>query len=111
MIYNGKHNTKTLSFSCTPYNTLGTEGPSPIIKVIIQHPPEFTLKPKSVYIQKLGDSVTMHCSAKDKHTDDDRSLISWTRKDGVPMPFNRFSLAGGNLTILNLTGDDRGKNH
>lgn len=49
-------------YTCTPFNELGTEGPSPNIKVFIQHPPEFTLKPKSVYIQKLGDSVTLHCS-------------------------------------------------
>lgn len=26
-------------YTCTPYNELGTEGPSTIIKVIIQHPP------------------------------------------------------------------------
>lgn len=95
-------------YTCTPYNELGTEGPSTIIKVFIQHPPEFTLKPKSVYIQKLADTVTMACSARDKHTDDDRSLISWTRKDGIPLPFNRHSVDGGNLTIENLTADDRG---
>lgn len=95
-------------YQCIPYNELGTEGPSSIIKVFIQHPPEFTLKPKSVYIQKLSDDVTMHCSARDKHTDDDRSLIAWTRKDGVPLPFNRYTVEGGNLTIENITADDRG---
>lgn len=95
-------------YQCIPYNELGTEGPSSIIKVFIQHPPEFTLKPKSVYIQKLSDDVTMHCSARDKHTDDDRSLIAWTRKDGVPLPFNRHTVEGGNLTIENITADDRG---
>lgn len=50
----------------------------------------------------------MHCSARDKHTDDDRMLISWTRKDGIPMPFNRHNVDGGNLTIANITADDRG---
>lgn len=95
-------------YSCTPFNTLGTEGPSTIIQVFIQHPPEFTLKPKSVYIQKISDSVTMHCSARDKHTDDDRSLITWSRKDGVPLPFHRHVVEGGNLTIENITADDRG---
>jgi len=98
----------TGSYTCTPYNELGTEGPSSIIKVIVQHPPEFVLKPKSIYIQKLGDAMTMHCSARDKHTDDDRSLISWTRKDGVPLPFGRHSVEGGNLTVENVTADDRG---
>lgn len=78
------------------------------MNVIVQHPPEFTLKPKSVYIQKLNDIVTMHCSARDKHTDDDRSLIVWTRKDGIPLPFGRYHVEGGNLTLVNVTADDRG---
>lgn len=95
-------------YTCTPFNDLGTAGSSSIINVIVQHPPEFTLKPKSVYIQKLNDTVTMHCSAQDKHTDDDRSLISWTRKDGIPLPHGRHDVDGGNLTIENITADDRG---
>jgi hypothetical protein len=99
---------KFKNFLGTPFNSLGTEGPSTIMNVIVQHPPEFTLKPKSVYIQKLNDTVTMHCSARDKHTDDDRSLIVWTRKDGISLPFGRFSLVGGNLTLVNVTANDRG---
>jgi immunoglobulin superfamily member 9B len=95
-------------YTCTPFNTLGSEGPSSIIKVFVQHPPEFTLKPKSVYIRKLADSVTMHCSARDKHTDDDRLLIAWTRKDGIPLPFGRHAVEGGNLTLENITANDRG---
>jgi immunoglobulin superfamily member 9B len=95
-------------YSCTPYNELGTEGPSPIIKIIVQHPPEMTLKPKSVYINKLGESVEMHCSAKDIHTDDDRSLIAWTRKDGLALPLGRHTVNGGNLTIDNIIAEDRG---
>lgn len=95
-------------YACTPYNELGTEGPSTIITVFVQHPPEFTLKPKSVYIRKLADSVTMHCSARDLLTDDDRSLITWTRKDGIPLPLYRNVIDGGNLTVENITADDRG---
>jgi hypothetical protein len=95
-------------YQCTPFNSLGTEGPSSIINVLVQHPPEFTLKPKSVYIQKLNDSVIMHCSARDKHTDEDRSLIAWTRKDGLALPFGRYQVNGGNLTLVNVTADDRG---
>lgn len=50
----------------------------------------------------------MHCSARDKYTDDDRSLITWTRKDGLPLPVNRSSVEGGNLTLASLTAEDRG---
>jgi hypothetical protein len=46
----------------TPFNELGTEGPSPNIRVFIQHPPEFTMKPKSIYIHKLGENVFLPCS-------------------------------------------------
>ncbi|KAL7045228.1 hypothetical protein ACKWTF_002178 [Chironomus riparius] len=95
-------------YTCTPFNELGTDGPSSIINVIVQHPPEFTLKPKSVYIQKLNDSLTMHCSAHDKHTDEDRSLIAWTRKDGLDLPYGRHHVDGGNLTLENITAPDRG---
>lgn len=66
------------------------------------------MKPKSVYIQKLNDSMTMHCCAEDKLTDDGRSLVSWTRKDGIPLPFQRHFLTGGNLTIQNIIPSDRG---
>jgi immunoglobulin superfamily member 9B len=79
-----------------------------VMNVIVQHTPEFTLKPKSVYIQKLNDTVTMHCSARDKHTDDDRSLITWVRKDGINLPYGRHRLEGGNLTLENVTANDRG---
>lgn len=78
------------------------------MKVIVQHPPEFVLKPKSVYIQKLNDTLTMHCTARDKHTDDDRSLITWTRKDGIHLPFGRHRVEGGNLTLENINANDRG---
>ncbi|KAG5676191.1 hypothetical protein PVAND_006040 [Polypedilum vanderplanki] len=95
-------------YQCTPFNELGTEGPSSIINVLVQHPPEFTLKPKSVYIQKLNDTFEMHCSARDKHTDEDRLLIAWTRKDGLALPYGRYQVHGGNLTLINVTADDRG---
>lgn len=114
-------------YTCTPFNVLGTEGqvlknskrkcmtnqqfniitnlfsPSSIIRVFVQHPPEFILKPKSVYMQKLNDTLTIYCTAQDKHTDTDRTEITWTRKEGIPLPFKRHSLAGGNLTIHNIT--------
>lgn len=53
-------------YSCTPYNELGTEGPSPLIRVFVQHPPVFTLKPKPIYVHKLGDTATFQCDATDQ---------------------------------------------
>lgn len=56
-----------------------------------------------VYLQKLNDTLTIPCVAQDKHADTDRTAVTWRRKEGIPLPFNRHSLAGGNLTIQNLT--------
>lgn len=65
-------------YSCTPYNELGTEGASPIINVIVQRPPRFTLRPKQIYIHKLGDYAEMSCDAIDRDGRH-RPLISWTK--------------------------------
>ncbi|GAB0089249.1 Protein borderless [Sergentomyia squamirostris] len=94
-------------YQCQPFNELGTDGKSPLINVIVQHPPILTLKPKPVYIHKLGDSVEMSCDARDGkglH----RPVIEWTRKDGVPLPIDRISTEGGNLTIEDIKETDRG---
>lgn len=66
-------------YSCTPYNDLGTDGPSPLIQVIVQRPPQFTLKPKPIYMTKLGEAVSMTCDATDRDGSH-RALIQWTRK-------------------------------
>lgn len=66
-------------YSCTPYNDLGTDGPSPLIQVIVQRPPQFTLKPKSIYMTKLGEAVYMTCDATDRDGTH-QALIQWTRK-------------------------------
>lgn len=80
-------------YSCTPYNDLGTDGPSPLIQVIVQRPPQFTLKPKPIYMTKLGESLTMTCDATDRDGSH-RALIQWTRKDGIALPFARVSFEG-----------------
>lgn len=65
-------------YSCTPYNDLGTDGSSPMINVIVQKPPQFILKPKILYVTKIGGTVEMHCDARDQdgsHT----PQISWIK--------------------------------
>ncbi|XP_055713087.1 protein borderless [Phlebotomus papatasi] len=94
-------------YQCQPFNDLGTDGKSPLIKVVVQHPPILTMKPKPVYIHKLGDNVEMSCDARDMkglH----RPVIQWTRKDGLPLPYDRYSTHGGNLTLEKIVESDRG---
>ncbi|XP_031829317.1 borderless isoform X2 [Nomia melanderi] len=94
------------SYTCTPYNDLGTEGPSPTISVIVQRPPVFTVTPQHLYIRKLGETLEIPCDATDgDHAH--RPSIVWF-KDGSPVPPNRTYLIGGNLTIDLIQEQDRG---
>lgn len=95
-------------YTCTPYNSLGSEGPSPVIRVIVQRPPNFKIKPKQIYITKLGDRVEMHCDARDPTSDLEIAPVEWARKDGKPLPFSRAEIKDGNLTIENVKEEDRG---
>ncbi|KAH8260381.1 hypothetical protein KR026_010586, partial [Drosophila bipectinata] len=95
------------SYTCTPYNDLGTDGPSPIISVIVLRPPIFSVTPKAIYIQKLGEAAELPCEAIDRDGNNRPSIV-WNRKDGQPLPVGRFSLNGGNLTISGLMESDRG---
>ncbi|XP_031624013.1 protein borderless isoform X4 [Contarinia nasturtii] len=94
-------------YSCTPYNDLGTEGPSTLIRVFVQRPPIFTLKPKPIYVHKLGDTATFQCDATDQDGQH-RPIIQWRRKDGIPLPFSRTTIEGINFVIENINETDRG---
>uniref|UniRef100_A0A8C9AE22 Immunoglobulin superfamily member 9 n=1 Tax=Prolemur simus TaxID=1328070 RepID=A0A8C9AE22_PROSS len=41
-------------YSCTPYNSLGTAGPSPVTRVLLKAPPAFIERPKEEYFQEVG---------------------------------------------------------
>lgn len=94
------------SYSCTPYNELGTEGPSPSITVIVQRPPMFTIIPQHMYMRKLGESLEIPCDARDGD-DSHRPTIVWY-KDGSPLSLERTIQIGGNLTIERIQEHDRG---
>lgn len=94
-------------YACTPYNELGTDGSSPIINVIVQKPPYFILKPKLLYVTKIGSTVEMHCDARDRdgtHV----PQITWVKKDGSMLPHGRYQINGGNLTLEEIIESDRG---
>ncbi|KAL9929288.1 protein borderless isoform X2 [Glossina fuscipes] len=95
------------SYTCTPFNELGTDGPSPVINVIVLRPPIFTVTPKAIYIQKLGETVELPCQAIDRDGSNHPS-IDWKRKDGHALPSKRHQIEGGNLTLTSLHETDRG---
>ncbi|KAK1126308.1 hypothetical protein K0M31_004935 [Melipona bicolor] len=95
------------SYTCTPYNELGTEGPSPSITVIVQRPPVFTVTPQHLYIRKLGENLEIPCDARDGDQAHRPSIVWY--KDGSPVPpGNRTIIIGGNLTIDRIQEQDRG---
>ena len=94
-------------YSCTPYNSLGSEGPSPGVRVRVQRPPALAARPQPLYVARLGATLTLPCaaSARNHH---DLPLVHWARKDGGDLPAGRHNLDDGNLTIVDVTEDDRG---
>lgn len=78
-----------------------------MIEVIVQRPPVFTLKPKPLYVTKLGETVAMTCDATDRDGTH-RAVIQWRKKDGTPLPFSRVTFEGTNITIESVNETDRG---
>lgn len=86
---------------------MGTDGPSPLIVVYVQRPPIFVVRPKQIYMAKLGDTVVLECDASDGDGTR-RALIQWRKKDGTQLPFSRVSFEATNLTIARINETDRG---
>lgn len=78
-----------------------------MISVFVQRPPVFTLKPKPIYVHKLGDTATFQCDATDQDGQH-RPIVQWRRKDGLALPFSRVLLEGINFSIESINETDRG---
>ncbi|XP_048367768.1 protein turtle homolog A isoform X2 [Sphaerodactylus townsendi] len=62
-------------YSCTPYNSYGTAGPSAPTRVLLKDPPIFTQRPKEEYFQEVGRELLVPCAAHG----DPQPVISWTK--------------------------------
>ncbi|KAJ3659401.1 hypothetical protein Zmor_011091 [Zophobas morio] len=94
-------------YTCTPFNELGTQGPSSPIFVTVQRPPVFVVTPHNLYIRKLGETIEMPCNARDGENGH-KPIILWYKKNGASLPMGRYSIRDGNLTIINIQEEDRG---
>ncbi|RZC43153.1 turtle, partial [Asbolus verrucosus] len=94
-------------YTCTPFNDLGTQGPSTPILVTVQRPPVFVIIPHNLYLRKLGETIEMPCDARDGENGH-KPMIVWYKKDGTSLPVGRYSIRDGNLTIINIQEGDRG---
>ncbi|XP_013174984.1 PREDICTED: protein turtle-like [Papilio xuthus] len=96
-------------YSCTPYNALGTEGASGGVRVRVLRAPRLSARPQPLYVARLGDTLTLPCAAAaPPHRAEPAPTLRWTRKDGSSLPEERHSLRDGNLTISELSEEDRG---
>lgn len=62
-------------YSCTPYNSLGTAGPSPVTRVLLKAPPAFLERPKEEYFQEVGRELLIPCFARG----DPPPTVSWAK--------------------------------
>uniref|UniRef100_A0A2K5JZJ6 Ig-like domain-containing protein n=1 Tax=Colobus angolensis palliatus TaxID=336983 RepID=A0A2K5JZJ6_COLAP len=69
-------------YSCTPYNSLGTAGPSPVTRVLLKAPPAFIERPKEEYFQEVGRELLIPCSAQG----DPPPVVSWAKVSPLPGP-------------------------
>lgn len=65
-------------YTCTPFNDLGTDGPSTGIRVIVQRPPVFQITPNNLYLRKMGEDIEMPCDASDGDGSH-KPAISWKK--------------------------------
>ncbi|XP_073948986.1 protein turtle-like [Choristoneura fumiferana] len=94
-------------YSCTAYNALGSEGPSPRVRVRVQRPPALLTRPQPLYLARLGQPLALPCAAAPQPHHAPPAVV-WTRKDGAPLPADRFVPEEGKLSISAVAEEDRG---
>ncbi|XP_023797130.1 protein turtle homolog B [Cyanistes caeruleus] len=92
------------TYTCVPYNALGTMGQSPPARLVLKDPPYFTVLPGWEYRQEAGRELLIPCAA----AGDPFPIIAW-RKVGKPSRSKHNTLPGGTLQIRSLGKDDHGE--
>ncbi|KAM6986481.1 protein turtle homolog A [Aplochiton taeniatus] len=60
-------------YTCTPYNSYGTMGPSEATTVVLQDPPSFSVTPRGEYQQAVGGALWIPCQG------DGDSSVTWSK--------------------------------
>ncbi|KAK5851762.1 hypothetical protein PBY51_023290 [Eleginops maclovinus] len=90
-------------YTCTPYNSYGTMGPSEPVDVILQDPPSFSITPEKEYKQEVGRTLLIPCQGNKDPT----IKVTWSKTDLV----RRTSYAierNGSLLLQPVTKDHQG---
>jgi hypothetical protein len=87
-------------YTCTPFNDLGSSGESAPMKVIVQQPPIFSVRPASLYVRRIGNNVKMHCAAEPETFNNPNPLIvTWFKV--------KLHRTATNVTITSVFIDNR----
>lgn len=97
-------------YTCTPHNELGSAGASEPMKVLVQRPPVFTLRPASLYVRRVGDGVDMACAAAEEGNPEESRppTITWIR---VKMHIKLHCLLRIKIGIVVFTYCEYNKSH
>ena len=88
-------------YFCSAANLLGRVEEKTLLVVV--SPPRFIVKPPARVVARVGDTLTLHCSA----TGDPQPVISW-KKQGSQLPVGRSQQTNGTLVITGITMNDKG---
>ncbi|XP_015193152.2 protein turtle homolog B isoform X1 [Lepisosteus oculatus] len=92
------------TYTCVPYNVLGTMGQSPPARLVLKDPPYFTVLPGWEYRQEAGRELVIPCAA----AGDPFPTITW-RKVGKPSRSKHNILPSGSLQFKSLSKEDHGE--
>ncbi|XP_062309853.1 protein turtle homolog B [Osmerus eperlanus] len=92
------------TYTCRPYNALGSMGPSHPAPLVLKDPPKFSVVPGGEYRQEAGRELIIPCEAEG----DPFPNITW-RKVGKPGRTKHSVLARGSLHLQSLGKDDQGE--
>ncbi|XP_061638469.1 protein turtle homolog B isoform X1 [Phyllopteryx taeniolatus] len=93
------------TYTCVPYNALGTMGMSPPATLVLKDPPYFNVRPGGEYRQEAGRELVIPCAASG---DPDIPSITW-RKVGKPSRSKHNILPSGSLQFMSLSKEDHGE--
>ncbi|XP_051966424.1 protein turtle homolog B-like isoform X4 [Xyrauchen texanus] len=93
------------TYTCVPYNVLGTMGQSPPATLVLKDPPYFNVRPGGEYRQEAGRELVIPCAASG---DPEIPTIVW-RKVGKPSRSKHSLLSSGSLQFVSLSKEDHGE--
>uniref|UniRef100_A0A8C8GWG0 Uncharacterized protein n=1 Tax=Oncorhynchus tshawytscha TaxID=74940 RepID=A0A8C8GWG0_ONCTS len=93
------------TYTCMPYNALGSEGWSDPTPLVLKDPPKFSIVPGGEYRQEAGRELVIPCAAEGEFP---YPNITW-RKVWKPSKSKHNVLPSGTLQFKSLSKEDHGE--